>query len=232
MIARAAALALAALAAGACAKGQGDDDAPGDAGTDGPSCRDNECVVQDSCVLPTVCNPVYPGLVCAAGEWLSTCGNGRCDCGERPDACGQDCTCESPTCVDGPGCVQPETCKSDGTASLCRAGLWVDSCGDGTCNCGETMERCVRDCPPEEPFWSECVSRTGQYDSCEQYCESIGLRCAEDCTTTLRRPNWGAESWPEGENCEGTGTSQALCADSWGDGVGAAPHWKCCCAAP
>ena len=170
--------------------------------------------------------------MCASGEWLSTCGNGLCDCGERPDACGQDCECEGNTCADGAECAAPESCRSDGTANVCRAGTWVGSCGDGTCNCGETLATCARDCPPDQPYWTDCLAHTGQYDSCDQYCGSIDLACDDACTTTLGRPNWGAESWPEGQDCDGDGTSQALCADAWGDRAGAAPHWRCCCTAP
>ena len=221
------AVVLAALVLPSCATRGGSE--PEDAGSDASTCRAGQCDFEGACILPTVCHPLYPGLTCAGGEWLSTCGNGVCDCGERPDACGQDCECEGDTCADGPLCVAPETCNSDGTTTLCRAGGWVSSCGDGTCNCGETLQSCVRDCPPDEPFWSECVARTGQYANCATYCATVELRCVDSCRTSRGLNNWGMEGWTEGDDCQGNGTSQGLCDDAWGDRVGAAPHWRCCC---
>jgi len=222
-------LTLVAALLAACAKGDPDPSAA-DAGLDASSCRDNECEYQGACILPTVCHPVFPGQVCADGAWLDTCGNGNCDCGEGPTACGQDCQCNGDTCSDDGSCVAPGTCQSDGSLNLCRAGTFVPSCGDDACNCGEALETCARDCPPEGPFWSDCQARSGQWDSCSEYCASLELRCADSCTTTRDRPNWGAESWPEGEECGGVGNAEALCTDLWGDRIGAEPHWRCCCA--
>lgn len=214
----------------ACAKGDPDPEAPTDAGADGAGCRAEECDYEGVCTLPTVCHRVFPGLVCASGEWLQTCGNGVCDCGEGPDACGQDCECGGDSCADEATCVPIGTCRSDGTANLCSAGRFVPSCGDDTCNCGETLQSCARDCPPAGPFWADCVVGSGQWDSCTEYCSTLELRCADSCTTSRGRPNWGAESWPEGVECAGEGTSEALCTDPWGERIGAEPHWRCCCA--
>lgn len=212
-----------------CAKGES---APpsGDAGTDAGACTDNACEYQGECVLPTVCHPLFPGLVCALGEWLETCGNGRCDCGERPDACGRDCECEGVSCADVQACVAPGTCQSDGSANICTAGSFMPSCGDDVCNCGETLETCAGDCPPDGPYWTDCLARNGEWGSCDEFCSTLSLRCADSCTTTRGRPNWGAESWPEGEECAGDGNAEALCNDPWGDDIGAEPHWRCCCA--
>jgi hypothetical protein len=212
----------------ACAK-SGDGDSSGDAGAgDAGACRENECEYQGACELPTACHPVFPGQICADGEWLDTCGNGRCDCGEGGAACREDCECDVSTCADGAACVAPGTCRADGAAEICSlAGTFVASCGDDVCNCGETLATCAGDCPPDEPFWSDCVAR---FEDCDAYCETLELRCSDACTTSRGRRNWGAESWPEGEECGGEGSAEALCGDPWGDRIGAEPHWRCCCA--
>jgi hypothetical protein len=203
----------------------------GDAGPEADAgCPPNQCEAEGRCILPTVCHPLLPGRVCAAGRWLATCNNGVCDCGEGPVQCPQDCDCPDGTCPTDDGCVDPGTCEPGQDGSACTAdGVFDTSCGNGGCDCGETADSCPVDCAPEGPHWSPCVGRTVTVGSCAEYCGSIGLTCVDDCTTTLGRPAWGAEAWPSGQDCLGRGEGQALCADTWVDRVGDEPRWECCC---
>jgi hypothetical protein len=78
--------------------------------------------------------------------------------------------------------------------------------------------------------WSpNCLGRTTQYASCDQYCATQNKKCSATCVTSRGYPNLAAEAWLEGQNCNGPGSGQQTCNFMWDDDAGGPPRWRCCC---
>jgi hypothetical protein len=91
---------------------------------------------------------------------MAVCGNTRCEAGETPASCSQDCS----TCGDGT--CQPEesvvTCSDD-----CQP-----VCGDGTCDVGETISSCADDCATATCTVGDPNSCTGETICIDNACEN------------------------------------------------------------
>jgi hypothetical protein len=113
------------------------------------------------------------------------------------DSCGCD--------VDVCGCVNDETgeCAHDGSChymNRCDDGTWVDTCGNGVCDCGEGPAdyfyyygSCPQDCGCEPGSCElgpvEACSRTGQCCASDGECEvGLGLCQSGEWTSTPECP--------------------------------------------
>jgi hypothetical protein len=56
------------------------------------ACTMSGCRYQTTtCIAKDVCEPGDVGQICMAGTFTSSCGNGKCDCGETRALCPGDC---------------------------------------------------------------------------------------------------------------------------------------------
>jgi hypothetical protein len=119
------------------------------------------------------------GTVCGIGEPSAVCDDGRCDPGETPASCPEDCT-TSGTCGDG-------TCDPDETLSTCpfdcedeRGGDYGEGCdcGNPTIECEGTENGCRWSLNPEsDPL--RCLVNDGERSTgfCTRACDPD----ADDC---------------------------------------------------
>src|SRR5262245_6925886 len=73
------------------------------------------------------------------------CGNLKCEPGETPYNCAEDCRCGDGVCSDGESCAQDCTSK----------------CGNGVCDSDETPQSCPRDCRVVGPRCGNGVCDSG-----------------------------------------------------------------------
>jgi hypothetical protein len=106
-------------------------------------CNNGSCADQGNCIPNGVCEPGTPGQVCSMGAFASSCGDGRCDCGETPATCPGDCGCAQGECSAGGKCYAREACMG---TMVCGFMGFTASCGDRICDCGESNATCPTDC--------------------------------------------------------------------------------------
>ncbi len=98
------------------------------------------CDDSDLCTYNDVCS----GSTCAGTPII--CADEACTDSECNGTA--SCTVTYPsgtTCSDSDPCTTGETCNGAGS---CTGGTPAASCGDGSCNCGETISTCPADCTP------------------------------------------------------------------------------------
>lgn len=109
------------------------------------------CMLSKGCIPTTQPDPKCGDGKCDSGETPANCsqdckttgpvcGNGTCESGETTANCGQDCKATGPVCGDGK-CEgnEIEMCAKD-----CATG---PVCGNGKCESGENTANCKSDCP-------------------------------------------------------------------------------------
>ena len=109
------------------------------------------CMIEKGCAPSQPSGPVCGDGKCDSGETPANCsqdckttgpvcGNGTCESGETTANCGQDCKATGPVCGDGK-CEgnEIEMCAKD-----CATG---PVCGNGKCESGENTANCKSDCP-------------------------------------------------------------------------------------
>jgi len=137
----------------------------------------------------------------------AVCGNDKCELGETPTNCPQDCIVGGLVCGDG----ICQGAEADNTTQwYCPQDCKTDKCGNGKCDSGETWINCNEDCCAPENAGSNkqvvCCSGLKIVDICEgpflmpcpgihYYCTNCGngicgehetqWNCAEDCKETV-----------------------------------------------
>jgi hypothetical protein len=134
------------------------------------------------------------------------CGDGHCNvgAGENPCNCPEDCPTE---CGDGHCyCVgeccpeECDTCEVDCGACPTDFGCAVDHCGDGECNCEETVETCSEDCPLDgTPFGGDCGAPCEDSEDCLEGLACFAGVCWEDCACEGR---CGPDEPGDGPSCQ------------------------------
>ena len=126
---------------------------------------------------------VQEGFICELPATSSVCGNGKCEAGETIYNCPQDCSNYCDTACQEQGyqksttdCSSPAVGEKFDTSiagTCCCVGEHVlTTCGNGTCDFGETNQTCPQD----------CSGATGQYKnncSSDSDCVSDGGTCHE-----------------------------------------------------
>lgn len=112
------------------------------------------------------------------------CGDGKCDSGETPANCSQDCKTTGPVCGNG-------TCESGETNSSCAKDCPTTGpkCGDGKCE-GNEIEMCPQDCQTG-PVCGNGKCESGENTS----------NCSQDCKTTTAKCGDGQCSSGEASGC-------------------------------
>ena len=106
--------------------------------------------------------------VCFGGRCAGTAISCASDsCNER--TCNGTATCTvtpfaGRSCDDGNVCTTGDSCSS---AGVCQAGTSAAVCGDGVCNCGETVAGCAVDCRSVLPS-NACVTGTQTRQGCSR----------------------------------------------------------------
>ncbi len=164
------------------------------------------------------------------------CGNGQCETGETTANCPGDCPASTTglwdPCDANFECPGTMVCVQEGSGGPthctyeCGSGLaacptlytcytmqgggsvCVPSCGDGTCNPGETAANCPDDCGSAGDIWGEC----GTDYACpgQQFCvqlEDDSLRCTVECTL-------GGSDCPSGFECAELQDGGGACIES------------------
>ena len=164
----------------------------GDCSADEPSAEecdgvDNDCngQVDDGAGLDDccTCGNGVPEVFCGETVELccpdfSVCGNGKCECGETPCECPQDCcgTCGDGKCIDYKSesgdwcCNEWDACPDD-----CKA----SACGNGQCESGENAFTCVQDCGKFVCDNNTCEPGE-DVESCPQDCSEFCGNCTCD----------------------------------------------------
>jgi hypothetical protein len=152
----------------------------------GDCCGDLTCDLTESeFTCPADCAPGCPDGSCDGSETscdcpadctaTACCGNGLCEGGEDDTSCALDCGCSvAGSCFAG---FAPAGCSCDpcagqlGTACVdaqSACGVPPTSCGNGQCDCLETIGTCSLDCSCGD---GSCDFALGEYDQ----------TCADDC---------------------------------------------------
>jgi hypothetical protein len=189
---------------GICQEGEDPCECPQDCLDFGMCCDDADCP-------QPLCGPCCKAI-CVGGQcedqWLDNCcWNDKCEEGETPENCPEDCP-PQPGCGDGicqdaedpcsspDDCGEPLECCTDDDCpqvdcgpccnNLCLGGIctpvWEKPCcWNGECEEGEDSENCPMDCPPEETECEQaggiCVGWTPGYTNCPEGTEPTGLKC-------------------------------------------------------
>lgn len=184
-------------------------------------CDDGNPCTSDGC-SGGLCVSVAPGddLQCLNGgvctsdhacPLLGQCGDGKCNINETSSDCPGDCasSCDSMNCNDGDPCTT-DYCKDgtcaiggapDGTAcgigKVCAFSQCVPpTCGNGTCDSGESASSCPGDCPA-------CGNGTCQKGEnnhiCPADCQKPVSGCKDMCGWKSQKPGGGV-CWCD-DNC-------------------------------
>jgi len=131
------------------------------------SCLNDCACISGKCCLNGVCNNVgtcSETTICSNGSWISSCGDGACNCGETSINCLADCkkpigeactsgvNCTSKNCVDNVCCFTSlcadcKSCNIAGYLGACSNDPVGTSCTGGIC---DGSGQCIF---PREPYY-------------------------------------------------------------------------------